>query len=79
MKIVKIDRGRIQIDIDGSVLEILGEAMQPEPPPQLSTYVLYRNSLKWLSDGPHPTVKEEELFKFIEKELLKRNLFLIVE
>lgn len=79
IKILKIDRSSVQVEIDGYILKILGEAMLPEQPPKLSEYVLYRNSLKWLSDETHPTMKEEELFVFMEKEFLKRNLFLIIE
>lgn len=40
---VKIDRG--SVEMDGHVLNILGEAMLPKQPPELSEYVLYNNTL----------------------------------
>lgn len=79
MRIVKIDRGSVEIEIDNHILSISGEAMLPKQPHKLSEYVLYRNSLKWLSDELHPMMNEDELFTFIEKDFLKRNLILIIE
>jgi hypothetical protein len=61
------------------VLIILGEAMLPKSTTKLSAYVLHRNSVKWLGNDIHPTLNEEELFAFIEKEFLNRELSLIIE
>lgn len=79
MKIVKIDRGHVEVEIEGYVLNIAGEAMLPEPPPGLSGYILYKNSLRWLKNNAYPKLEEEVLFTFLEKEFLKRNLLLRIE
>lgn len=78
MKIVKIDRGSIEIDMGGYVLRIVGEAMTPKQVPELSEYVLYKNSMSWLDNRAHPAMDEKILFSFLEKDLLKRNLRLII-
>jgi hypothetical protein len=79
MRIIKIDRGSIEIDLEGYVLRIAGEAIMPKQLPELSEYVLYRNSMRWLDNKSHPAMDEKILFSFLEKELLKRNLRLIIE
>jgi len=53
--------------------------MLPKSTTKLLAYVLYRNLLKWLGNDIHPTLSEEELFAFIEKEFLNRKLSLIIE
>lgn len=79
MKIIKIDRGCVDIEVNGHLLNIQGEAMLPEQAPEKSEYVLYRNTLHWKEIEGHPNLSEEELYAFLEEEFLKRNLRLIIE
>lgn len=79
MKILKIDRGSVEIEIDSHMLRISGEAMLPEQSPELSEYVLYKNTLHWANRDTPPDIDEEALFSFLKKEFLKRNLVLIIE
>lgn len=79
MKIIKIDRGSVEIEIDNQILSISGEAMLVKQPPELSEYVIYKNSLSWKSAETHPDIEEELLFSFLRKEFIKKNLLLIVE
>ncbi|WP_259179147.1 hypothetical protein [Sphingobacterium sp. BIGb0165] len=79
IKMLKINRGSVVVELDGSLLKISGEAMLPKSTTKLSVYVLYKDSLKWLGNDIHPTLNEEELIAFIEKEFLNRKLSLIIE
>lgn len=79
MKIIKIDRGSVEIEIDSHILSISGEAMLLKQPPELSEYVLYKNTITWTKTATHPDIEEETLFSFLRKEFIKRNLILIVE
>lgn len=79
MKIIKIDRGSVDIQVNGHLLSLQGEAMLPEQAPEKSEYVLYKNTLHWKESGVHPSLSEEELYAFLEEEFLKRNLRLIIE
>lgn len=79
MKIVKIDRGSVEIEIDNHILRISGEAMLVRQPPELSEYVLYKNSFNWINKATQPDIDEEALFSFLRKEFIKRNLLLVVE
>lgn len=79
MKIIKIDRGCVDIEVNGHLLSIQGEAMLPKQTPEESEYVLYKDTQHWKEIGVHPNLSEEELYAFLEKEFLKRNLRLIIE
>ncbi len=79
MKIIKIDRGSVDIDVNGHLLSIQGEAMLPKQAPEIAEYVLYKNTRQWKELGVHPNLSMEELYAFLEKEFLKRNLRLIIE
>lgn len=79
MRIVKIDRGHVEVEIDGHILRMTGEAMLPKTPPELSKYVLYKNTLNWTNTDAHTDIDEEALFSFLRKEFLKRNLILMIE
>lgn len=79
MKIVKIDRGSVEIEIDNHILRISGEAMLVKQPPELSEYVLYKKSFNWINTATQPDIDEEALFSFLRKEFIKRNLRLVVE
>jgi hypothetical protein len=79
MKIVKIDRGSVEIEIDNHILSIPGEAMLPKQPPELSEYVMYKNTLNWKNIDDHPDIDQEALFSILRKEFLKRNMLLVIE
>lgn len=79
MKIIKIERGSVEIEIDSHIFSILGEAMLAKQPPELSEYVLYKNTLNGKNTDIQPDIDEEALFAFLRKEFIKRNLMLIVE
>ena len=79
MKIIKIDRGNIQIEIQLHILRIQGEAMLPKRENTLSEYVIYKNSLTWLHTENPPVINKEELFSFLRKELFTRNMLLVIE
>lgn len=79
MKVTKIDRGKVEIEIDNYILSISGEAMLVKQLPELSEYVLYKNSFNWINTVTQPDIDEEALFLFLRKEFIKRNLRLVVE
>ncbi|WP_313492029.1 MULTISPECIES: hypothetical protein [Sphingobacterium] len=79
MKIIKIQRSYVEVEIDGYILRITGEAMLPIPSPELSEYVLYKNTLNWTNKDTRHDIEEDALFSFLKKEFLKRNLRLIIE
>lgn len=79
MKIIKIDRGSVDIEVNGLLLSIKGEAMLPKQAPEIAEYVLYKNSLHWKENEGHPNLSEEELYAFLEEAFLQRNLRLIIE
>lgn len=79
MKILKIDRGSVEIDIDGEILRVLGEAMMPLPKPELSSYVIYENSFKWKNQDYNLIINRSKIIDFLRKEFLERNLRLIIE
>ena len=79
MRIIKLDRGSVEIEIDHHILSILGEAMLPKAPPELSEYIIYKNTLNWKNKDDRPDIDEEALFSFLRKEFLKRNLLLVIE
>lgn len=79
MKILKIDRGSVEIDIDGEILRVLGEAMMPLPKPELSSYVIYENSFKWKNKDYNLIINRSKIIDFLRKEFLERNLRLIIE
>ncbi|MGE8302305.1 MAG: hypothetical protein ACN6OW_22205 [Sphingobacterium paramultivorum] len=79
MKILKIDRGSVEIEIDNSILRISGEAMLVKQLPELSEYVLYKNTFNWINTATQRDIDEEALFLFLRKEFVKRNLLLVVE
>lgn len=79
MKILKIDHGSVEIEIDNSILRISGEAMLVKQLPELSEYVLYKNTFNWINTATQPDIDEEALFLFLRKEFIKRNLLLVVE
>ena len=79
MKIIKIDRGSVDIEVNGHLLSIKGEAMLPKQAPEIAEYVLYKNSLHWKENEGYPNLSEEELYAFLEEAFLQRNLRLIIE
>lgn len=79
MKIIKIGRGSVDIEVNGHLLSIQGEAMLPKQAPEKSEYLLYKNTLHWKDMDVHPDIREDVLYTFLEKEFLQRNLRLIIE
>lgn len=79
MKILKIDRGSVHIEIDGDILRISGEAMLPKQAPGISEYILYQNTLHWQDPAIRSKINEQALFAFLETEFAKRNLLLLIQ
>lgn len=79
MKIIKISRGGVDVEVNGYVFNIWGEAMLPQQLPALSDYILYSNTLDAENKHLHPVLDKEALFNFLEKEFLQRSLRLIIE
>lgn len=79
MKILKIDRGSVTVEIKDKILKISGEAMLPKPASEMSEYVIYKNSFSWQNSDTPPDIDKNALFEFLEKEFSKRNLLLILE
>ncbi len=79
MKIIKIDRGSVVVEINGKMLRILGEATTPVQLQGSSEYVIYKNSLIWLDEETIPELDFDELITFLKNEFLKRNLLLFLE
>lgn len=79
MKIVKIDRGSVEIEVDGKILLIYGEAMMPQTRPELTEFVVYINTLKWKSEPNTLSINKEQILHFLKKEFLERSMKLLVE
>lgn len=79
MKITKIDRGSIEIEINNEILILQGEAMMPQPAPKLSDYVIYLNSIAWKIPEKTTEINTKRILKFIEQEFLKKRMRLIIE
>lgn len=79
MKVLKIDRGSVEVEIEGDILRISGEAMLPNQASGISEYILYQNTLHWQNIAIHPSINEQEVFAFLKTEFAKRNLLLIIQ
>lgn len=73
MKLLKIDRGSISIEIGNNILKISGEAMLPKPLPKMSEYVIYKNSLSWQNADASPKIDQKELFIKLKKFIILDN------
>ncbi|PQL95237.1 Imm74 family immunity protein [Apibacter adventoris] len=82
MEILSITRGQIKVKLDNDVLSVNGEAMMPQQPPNLSEYVVYKNSFKWVTKNDNLSINDKlrtKLLIFLENELRKRSLKIIIE
>ena len=67
MKIIKIQQNYVEVQIKGVVLRITGEAMMPKQLPELTKYVLYKNTLSWINIDAHPDMDSAVVFSFLRK------------
>lgn len=82
MEILSITRGQIKVKLDNDVLSVNGEAMMPQQPPNLFEYVVYKNSFKWVTKNDNLSINDKlrtKLLIFLENELKKRSLKIIIE
>lgn len=82
MEILSISRGQIKINLDNNALTINGEAMMPQQSPNLSEYIIYKDSFKWVNLNNKLPIDDDlkhEVLIFLEEELRKRNLKIIIE
>lgn len=82
MEILSISRGQIKIKLDNNDLVVDGEAMMPKQFPNLSEYVIYKNSFKWVNLNnklPIDDNLKHKVLIFLQEELKKRNLKIVIE
>lgn len=83
MRLLNISRGKIEVLLDDNKSVIIqGEAMMIKPIPELSEYVVYKNSIKWKNLKEGNSIDDglaNDILNFIEKEFKKKNLKMIVE
>lgn len=82
MEILSISRGQIKINLDNNALTINGEAMMPQQSSNLSEYIIYKDSFKWVNLNNKLPIDDDlkhEVLIFLEEELRKRNLKIIIE
>ncbi|WP_181215751.1 hypothetical protein [Phocaeicola faecicola] len=83
MKLINISRSKIELLLDNNKSMIIqGEAMMIRPITELSEYVIYKNSIKWKNLKSKDNIDNKlinDILCFIQKELEKRNMKMIVE
>lgn len=83
MELLNISRGKIEVLLDNNKSVIVqGEAMIIRPMPELSEYVVYKNSIKWKNLEEGDCIDDglaNDILSFIEKEFENKNLKLIIE
>lgn len=82
MELLNISRGKIEVLLDNNKSVIIqGEAMMIKPIPELSEYVVYKNSIKWKNLKEEDCIDDRlvnDILSFIEKEFKKKKLKMIV-